>query len=223
MAIVRVQASLVRDTLLPEDVSTNTWHCSTSDDVPANILTDTAAFIADLDTFYDSVGDILGEGMTGAGEFRAYNLADPEPRVPILITAFAYIPGTNQFPGEVAIVGSFHADIGSGDIAARKRNRVYIGPVASTKGGIVTGGNRPAAATVTQLRDALAALLVASNGSAAYTWQTFSPTNAGPKNPDGTYANLTAGIDPVTGGWVDNAWDTQRRRGLATTSRSTFG
>jgi hypothetical protein len=48
-------------------------------------------------------------------------------------------------------------------------------------------------------------LLAASNPATLAVWS--------PSNGDAV---------PVTDGWVDNAWDTQRRRGIDRTARSTW-
>jgi hypothetical protein len=48
----------------------------------------------------------------------------------------------------------------------------------------------------------------AAIASASWDWVVYSPT-------DDAYHE-------VANGWVDNAWDTQRRRGYKPTSRTTF-
>jgi hypothetical protein len=115
----------------------------------------------------------------------------------------------------VACCFSFHAEIESGDIAARKKNRVYLGPLADGAKTAVTGGVRPTTSWVNDVVAAGAALLAASDLATTWTWQTFSPTQA-------AATGLISGIDPVVGGWVDNAFDTMRSRGLVKTARTEF-
>jgi len=59
--------------------------------------------------------------------------------------------------------------------------------------------------------------LVAAGGVTA-VWAVFSPTTAGPAPWD--EATLEAATTWVTQGYIDNAFDTQRRRGTKATARS---
>jgi len=67
-------------------------------------------------------------------------------------------------------------------------------------------------------------LFTASSASAVWKWAVFSPTIAGGWFLPDTEGppNLPAAYSPVQSGWVDNAWDTQRRRGLEATARTVF-
>jgi len=67
---------------------------------------------------------------------------------------------------------------------------------------------RPTPAMVTALAAAGGALLTASTAAATWAWL--------------TYSTVAPGYTQVVNGWVDNEWDTQRRRGRAATSRTTF-
>lgn len=60
-------------------------------------------------------------------------------------------------------------------------------------------------------------LLAAGDASSgAWTWCIYSPTT------ETQTASLASSFIPIVGGWVDNAWDTQRRRGLEPTTRTTW-
>lgn len=89
---------------------------------------------------------------------------------------------------------------------ARRRGRIYLGPFGQTVlGTTAVTSDRPLAAAVTAIANAATALATATAG-AVVPWVIYSPTN-------GSGA-------VVTDGWVDNAFDTQRRRGVAATSRT---
>jgi hypothetical protein len=93
----------------------------------------------------------------------------------------------------------------SGQPQARKRGRIYLGPFDTTQ---LNADGRILPACQTTIRNAAQALLTASDVALDWSWAVYSPTNA-------------SGVI-VDNGWVDNEWDTQRRRGRAATTRSTF-
>jgi hypothetical protein len=65
---------------------------------------------------------------------------------------------------------------------------------------------RPTSALVTNMLRAIKDLRDAAQASVSWDWVVYSPTNS----------NQYVAHDA----WVDNAWDTQRRRGLPPNSRS---
>lgn len=125
-----------------------------------------------------------------------------------------------SLPAEVAAVLSFHGDLT--DIpetavnpspppatirpAARRRGRIYIGPLNSESS--VEDGTSHEASLSSDFQDALlgsASTLLAAN-DATWVWTIQSVAD------DDFYQ--------VTGGYVDNAFDTQRRRGGDATLRT---
>lgn len=204
MAFLQAQAVIPYVTNVPKDVITNTFHFQ-SDGSTTNAAA--AALIATrLSAFYDEVYSVTGSADTyvnwANAQVKVYDLDDLQPRVPI--TEAMPITPTSQadgvLPAEVAIVASFHA---APPVTARRRNRVYLGGWSTLAGSTGTGSNPPApnSATRSAIIDAME-LLYAAN-TTALTWQGHS--SYGP-SPVGTYWD-------IDGGWVDNAWDTQRRRG----------
>lgn len=141
---------------------------------------------------------------------KVYDLADPEPRVPVLdeslgLTTATTFSGRN-LPGEVALGVSYLSEPVSGVSAARRRGRIYLGPLRETvSDGAADGPARPGAAV--RLQISLAASGLAS-GPLGCRWCVWSRTN------DAFYE--------VESGYIDNAYDTQRRRGVAVTSRQGF-
>jgi len=110
-------------------------------------------------------------------------------------TAFAATTGTEApGPHEVALCLSYFADFN----APRRRGRMYIGPWGNLN-------ERPSEGqqiTLRTLANGISAL-----GGVNVQWVQYSPTT-------GEFHN-------VTNWFVDNEWDTQRRRGLRATSRLT--
>lgn len=207
MPYIRAQVSLPMDSGLPEDTAMNVWHffADAGDDATANLIA------AALKAFYDTVDTYLSTNINAAGAVvEFYNLADPEPRVPFHSVNIGadMITSTTALPDEVALCLSFQAAQISGVPQARRRGRVYIGPLGQNAAGAAAAGNRPAAAFITAMVNAGTALSTASDAAATWSWVVFSRV-------------LNLG-DPVVDGWVDNAFDTQRRRGVDATSRSTF-
>lgn len=223
MAIVRVQATLERVTALPVDVVTNTWHCQTTSSIPPGLGVETQAFIDYLKTFYNTIGPAIANSMTGKIDYRAYLLNDPEPRVPFIEDTNTIGVGGTRHPGEVALTFSFQGPKVSGANQARRRGRVFLGCLSAGANAVdVTGGKRPSAAILSLIRGAGADLLAATVIDPGVDWIVFSPTNAGPENADGTFQNLGAGATTVVDGWIDDAFDTIRSRGLAPVSRVIF-
>lgn len=215
MTLHRFDVILQSTTGVPADNTVNTWKFSGGDGV----------------TDYDNVRDMLAdfytvppdtEGSSGnsvAGFFpdelisttalvRAYNLEEDPPRVPVYESSFT-IPSISPnpaLPTEVALVLSYQGSPESGTPQARRRNRVYIGPFSTTALGATPG--RPSALLTETMTGAARRLKEASDASVSWEWVWHSPT--------------TGGIGIIVGGWVDNSWDTQRRRGLDPSSRELF-
>lgn len=152
----------------------------------------------------------LGNRLAANGhEIRYYDLADPLPRVPKMITTMDFTTvGADCLPEEVAVCASFQATKVAGQPQARRRNRVYIGPLTKATADQEGSPNfRPR--VLPQFATNLAMAMKALNLSNTTTerWKVYSPTNA-------------AGYD-VANGWVDDAFDTQRRRGNRPVSRTT--
>lgn len=200
MPTYRVQAALQHSSGLIEDASTNTWHFT------ADGPSDLTSVLGALGQFYDDIGTHLSENLSGVIEYRCYDLADPEPRVPVLIdTGTIAALGTDSLPQQVALVLSFQAIAESGETQARRRNRVFTGPYAITA---VTAAGIPSATVITNLHDAAETLLATSLSETEWHWVVRSQT--------------TGNIEAVDNGWVDNRWDTQRRRLPRSTARSLF-
>lgn len=186
------------------------------------------------------VRSLLSPMLTGAWEFKVYDLTQDPPRVPVFIDmgTIADMGDGNvgaPLPREVALKHSINATYIPGVDKQRQQGGFYLGPLA---GGVnvVTGdgthATRPAAALLSRCRKALRTLIdaadassdvdfvVASLGARDNSVSSGHPGDAGyvlPKNRP----LLPPKYFIVSGGWVDDEFDTIRRRGLRPTSRGT--
>lgn len=127
-------------------------------------------------------------------------------------------------PGEACVAVSFHGDLTNVPEtqanplpppappiirpASRRRGRIFVGPIST--GGIVENSGtdfevKPSSQLQSTLEQAADALRLAAF-TGGFEWSVYSPTD------DTAYE--------VVGGFVDNAFDTQRRRGNAATGRA---
>lgn len=212
MALHRFDVRIPSFTQLPEDELVNTWH-----------FEDTAVGTTDYDNvrdllldFYDDVpGDstfslssrMSSQAIGSTWRIIGYNLAEPEPRYPVYESTMSITDlGTSAaLPPEVALVLSFESNPVSGEPQARRRNRKFIGGFGTAA---LENNGRPAQVTIDIMRNAAAALLRASALAVSWDWKVYSPTNDE--------------FTDVDGGWVDNSFDTQRRRGHASTARGSW-
>jgi hypothetical protein len=192
---------------LPEDRFINTWHFSSSLDHAQAGQT----LGLTLESFYtgpgpNSVAAFLSPHIDhGAGKthVRVYDLADAEPREPEIFVWPGSLPAGSgaALPNEVAVVMSFFSDRN----LRRQRGRLYFGPLrveASTSG---TGDQRVSTQFVGAIQNGLSEL---NDSGAAAVWS--------------IYSRMDDMLRPVTNVWVDNALDTQRRRGRRPETRTEF-
>lgn len=206
---------------LLEDTCVNTLHFGGSP-VGANFLAITQA----IDQFYNQVHSGSGRALS---EFLSSELSRADlvqvkyyedkpkpapgapslPNLPVATGAFFLQPPISQgnnLPEEVAVVMSFQGPPLTGVSQASRRGRIYVGPLIIAA---LTGGGRPTASFIAGLVGAGQRLNDASAvAGGANEWGVYSPTND-------TFT-------PVTNGWVDDAADTQRRRGQSPTLRTTW-
>jgi len=198
-----VQATIFPTSNLAADAATNTFSF-TADSASTMAL----GPLVQLENFYKSMVSIFPNTIRQDDHLlKAYNRADPEPRAPIATRLFSFTaaPGGAPLPPEVSLCLSFQALKLSGQPQARRRGRVYLGPLRQDRVG--TDG-RPTAGLLTSALDAGTALLASSDASALWSWDIWSTVGA-------------AGV-LVDNGWCDNEFDTQRRRGRIATLRQTF-
>jgi len=141
MPIGLVQVAFRHDSGLPEDAAVNTFHFEAT-----SISASAADVVSDIqDAFYkasfpERVDDYLSGLLTGTADVTVYNLADPQPRVPVLETTLSVDLTTGaDLPEEVAFCLSYKAASASGSPPARRRGRIYLGPLNTAALNAATG------------------------------------------------------------------------------------
>jgi len=211
------QVVLDRDGALPEDRIINVMHFEGDDQAPTpdrERWDELAPGLASrLVTFYQSRGPIMAATLAGTGTIKLYDFSDPKPRIPRFEQSFTFVPATTAFPGEVALVISFEGASEPGVNMRRRRGRIYLGPLATgAASGTYTADVRPLASRMNETVSSFVTMATGSNGAARLA--IFSPTTlSGGGSVDQAWTDAVAV-------WVDDAFDTQRRRGARATTRS---
>lgn len=193
--------------LISADFVTNSWCIDTGAFAPDGSELDD--FVAIFKDFYDDIESLLSVDIAQTGHIIKF--IDLEsvlvPNYPYFETTFNLLtnPSAAAFPQEVALCLSMQGARVSGTPQARRRGRVFIGPITTAT---MTDGrpNSTARGTLATAADTLAGnLKAAERPSELSIW------------------SVTDGVAVVVrDGWVDNAYDTQRRRGVSPTARSVF-
>ena len=214
---VRAQVSLRSDTNLPEHAAVNVHHFRIH---TGDTIDECESITTALTAFYQSVDAVLGSVLAGNATVQYYDLLDPQPRAPILVEEFTFSPASGDcFPNEVAIVLSVQGAPESGIPIARRRGRVYLGPISASAG--LTGGGDTFLSTTARDTVANAGLgLATTHDPLHFSWVVFSPTIAGTQ--PWSSGELEAASTVITNGWCNNAFDTQRSRGLGDSARTLF-
>jgi hypothetical protein len=202
MPLYRHQFTVLAASNIAADNATNTMYFR-ADNLNALVAVEAAA-----QAFYIELAAVMGDYVKAVDNvtFKAYDMANPEPRVPVRTGTFNVPEGnTLTLPTEVAMVLSFQAAKISGVPQARRRGRIYVPFI---RGSLIGNDSRPLPGAITTLVTAGDNLLTASDAAATWKWVVYSPT---------TGADVV-----VSDGWVDNEYDTQRRRGRKATTRTTF-
>lgn len=214
MSLYRVQVKLQKTSLVPEDAVINTWWFDLDDDTatPRNDV------VSNLLAFYQIADAFMSPSIATTGHTVSfYKMADEKPRVPRATLNLGTLTlGSQPLPEEVAICCSYRGALVSGSNPGRRKGRIFLGPLAVAT--LTTGANpaRPTSAFRDALAGAMDTIEVNSSLSATFTWVQYSPTS----DPTDTGSPLS--YTPVVAGWVDDAFDTQRRRGVQPSARSTF-
>lgn len=202
MAIIKVINRLVSSSGEARDDVVNTFHLETTGDFTIPAFPDGVA------AAWTNMFNAMRSSLTGIVQsnhvMRFYDLADPKPRAPLAerLWNFTTAPTTTGTVREVALAVSYQGARASGQSQARRRGRMYFGPITAT----VLNTDRPSTSLQNTFRDAVKQFIDTVNAIAGLEFVVFSPTN-------------NAAV-PVTEVWVDDAWDIQRRRGLAPAAKS---
>jgi hypothetical protein len=188
---LRLQVAIKADTFLPRDAIVNTLYFS---DVVGS---------PDEDALCNDLAVIYRDYWMGSPTEIVVKSYDNDGTPPVLPNGQAIIssgvgPRNSTVPREQALCLSFYA----GQNVPRKRGRIYL-PAGCADSAANLGGLRPATALMN--RALSLAQKFADLGGANIAWKVYSPT--------------TNEYHSVTNAWVDDEWDTQRRRGLRPTTR----
>lgn len=209
----RIQAVIERVNHVPADAIVNTWHFD-SDQTFDEDADDT---LDRLKQFYTDIfgGSIIGSLASGKVDYKVYDMADPTPRVPrITSTQTGLNVAGSSLPGECSVVLSFQAAKVAGVAQARRRGRIFLGPI-SANAVELTNGDMQVKAAHRDVIAAAAADLAHGPDAGDARLAVYSPTiDAG--------GTLDDAFSDVVDGWVDNAVDIQRRRGAKATTRTTW-
>lgn len=215
--IYRAQWEFAHDSGLPEDRVAMTTHWATTQVVSI----DYANMRDMLIDFWEDAGagaalsTYLSSVLTGAWSLDIYHLTDPSPRVPVqsYTGALAAAPSGEAMPSEVCLCTSWLAAPESGVAPARLRGRNYIGPLDTSA--LASSGGVPDPNFLADVVRASDALASAADASVTWDFVIYSTVLPGTSGA-GTRANK------VVSGFVDNAFDTQRRRGERASARTTW-
>jgi hypothetical protein len=199
-------------TNMPEDVITNTFHFFRALPEDLDVVADTLTPL--LSAFYSTAYDLgIAQYLNeAAAHVNWYDLSEPPPRA-VETNPLVLDPSIQGFvtdvPTEVAAVLSFQGIPVSGTPQARRRGRIYLGALIPTQ---IAAGTNSAFPTIgsdfiTDIVTA-ASTLKADAATAGFVWSIWSPTDQGHVDIDN--------------GWVDNSPDTQRRRSVDATARTTW-
>ena len=212
MPLYRCQVVFQGGSDKPEDQFVNVWWFigtgPTSADAPGIFSRLTSFYTQEPPGSEISIGASMSSYIRTPVQIKVYDMADEEPRVPTIggFNMPSRAAGFTTVPEEMAVCMSFHTHP---PITARRRGRVYLGPLNSTAMTPATAvvPTRVSNNFIEAVRQAGQALMDSSGPN--LWWAIHS-----------TVGNLAM---EVTGGWIDNEFDTQRRRGVDATSRVRFG
>lgn len=222
--VYRAQVALLGQSGLPEDRYVNTFHfrdqARDAAYVPgrAEVIDNAELINAKLQSFYrnTSAGGAqfpisnylsrLALQVAMGVQVRVYHHGDLMPREPVIFDwALATVSpaATAVLPNECAATLSYYA----GRNIPRSRGRLYIGPLGANAVAEdpARGDMKISEALRATMADAAIRLATNTGGLA---WCLYSPSNDD--------------AEPVTAGWVDDALDTQRRRGVRPSTRLTW-
>ena len=236
--VVQLVVSLGSTTELPEDTVQNVLNCGlTGVLAPGDVSTAMAA----VRDFFNALApgqttDIANRingsisRVANACTIEAYATLDLTGATPlgspIDTLSFTMDPegSSNDLPEEVAVVVSYNADLTNVPVTEsnpspppatirpqqRRRGRMFVGPLNQLAG--TTSGTpnlfRPFSGFRVDLGAAFAGMATTINGTGGLEL--------------GIWSKADAEVFTAVGGYVDDAWDTQRRRGVAPTVRTSF-
>lgn len=214
-----------------------------SNGLPADTIQNTYAFVTagtgdrvviatEIDTrltaFYSAFSTQLSSTYVwNNSTIEVVDMTDPKPRIPFYSAALsvtAPTTGNQDMPPEVAVVLSFQGAKVSGVNMRRRRGRVYVGPLSIGASDFPTAPSGLYNAVATSAGTNLLNYTPRLTEWAVYSPYTHHDIPVGEKltkDDEEVPDLLPASFTVVERCWVDNAWDTQRRRGTKASTRTT--
>lgn len=214
-AVMTAQSGLVRDEIVNDFAFTCLTGAPTGTDL-TNLFNVVNGFYRDTQSNGHAVGEYISNIVNRSAThlLEAYKIQVPPMGSPIATTSWlgpVTAAATSGNPAECAAVLSYTADLtgvleesGATRPRARRRGRLYIGPLINAAIQTTTPPYMLETDFLQTLRQAATAMYAAADGQ-NWRWSVWSRKD-----------QLLRG---VVGGWTDNAPDTQRRRGPDATTR----
>lgn len=215
MSVARVMVQIPYTSGVPGDVVSNTFHFESLDAQPINDAR-LGTLFGILATFYSSVYNVTAVKQMAnylsptQTVMKGYNLDDPKPRTAVresVVPISTGAQGATVISPETAAVLSYRTDYQSGINKASQRGRIYLGGLTEVCMDVSTIGRGPRLkAGFINAVTAAATNLAQTALVAKWGWSVWSETLGE------SFA--------VAGGWMDDAYDAQRRRGQLATQRT---
>lgn len=190
---------------LPEDVMVNTMAFESNSGAPDN--GEMNAITAAIAAFYSELTPAFATALPDTYALKLYDIDAPEPRVPLRSLTASLVgagSGGARLPEEVAVCLSYNGVGVSGSPAARRRGRVYIGHLGVNA---LATNARPSSNWNAWFLDAITEFLAELDGSGVI---------------HSVWSRADDELYNVVRYTMDDAFDTQRRRGQAPTTRTTI-
>lgn len=228
---VRITAIFPSQSGLPADECMSTFHFAAIGEVDVEPIG--SFWVTQLQEFYDANTNFATASILGFASADLDSTAFRLEIAPVVIatgdtapqTLLPWTPTTpantgDALPSEVALCCTFRTlsplnpELDPPVATASKRGRVYLGPFDADTADAALSYSRPSGpliATVAEAAERLASHSNANGGDATAAQGNFC-----------TYSRARRVMIVVDAGWVDNEWDTQRRRGHDATNRLTW-
>lgn len=216
MAHYVAQVSMRYTTGLPQDVVVNSFHFDAvqAQDSLTEIVDMVRNFYNEGDGQVLAIDQYLSSHISrdaAQAMIRIYDWGLPKPRPPLVEAELGLADAMhgNSLPLEVALCASYAAAPVAGIPRARMRGRIFLGPfIANANVSSPGEPGRPSANLISDIRDACIRLVTESSEEGLPKWSVYSRVN------DELYQ--------ISHGWVDDEWDTQRRRQVKASQRLTW-
>lgn len=217
MSFYRAQSRIPNDTGQAADQVVNTFHFATND--VGSKVEEAEDIWGQVGNWLLAVDGFLSENLATPATVTVYDLEDAEPRVPVYEDTVALTLGSSSAANQVALVMRYRANYTSGVARARRRGRLFIGPL-STDAFDGVGDNTPSASQTSLIAAAGAALgptITGVTSGSTISWSVFSRAIFA-DTPGSVATKLAAAFSTVVECSVPNRFGTQRRRSTEVTA-----